>query len=165
MIRLGLDYGKRRVGLALCDPDERVAVAAGAVTVDSLEDAAAKVDAAARARGAAALVVGIPRRLDGRSGSAAREAGLFAEALRGKGWTVDVEDERLTTREVHRALGLAGVSRRGRRAGVDAAAAQRILSLFLERRRRAFPGEGERGEGEGSAGTGGQPPGPCQPGE
>ena len=133
MIRLGVDLGGRRVGLAVSDPDGRLAVPAGHAVVASADEALDAVDAAARRHGAAEIVLGLPRRLDGRDGPAARAVRLFADRCRGRGWTVLLWDERLTTGEAERALKDAKLSRRARGGVVDSVAAQRILASYLER--------------------------------
>src|SRR5439155_23850609 len=82
----------------------------------------------------AAIVVGHPIAMSGRTGEAAHHAERFAEALRGfLGIPVHLQDERLSTVEAERGLAAAGVRGRRRRAAVDRSAATVILQAFLDR--------------------------------
>ncbi len=136
MIVLGVDLGERRVGFAVSDPEELLAVPSGFARVRSLGEAAAAVAEKAAAEKAELVVLGHPVNMDGRPGPKAREASLFAEMLRGGGLAVELWDERLTTSEAARLLKDAGHDRRRRRTLIDANAAQRLLSSFLECRKR-----------------------------
>ncbi len=136
MILLGVDLGERRVGFAVSDAEERLAVPSGFAPVRGPAEAAAAVAEKARAEGAGLVVLGHPVNMDGRPGPKAREAAAFAETLRGEGFAVRLWDERLTTSEAARLLRDAGHDRKRRRTLIDANAAQRLLASFLECRRR-----------------------------
>lgn len=136
MIVLGVDLGERRVGFAVSDELERLAVTSGSARVRSLDDAFLAVVEKANAEGAGMVVVGHPVNMNGRPGPKAREAALFAERLRDAGWTAELWDERLTTSAAERKLRDAGLDRRRRKALIDENAAREILASFLERRAR-----------------------------
>jgi putative Holliday junction resolvase len=136
VIVLGVDLGGRRVGFAVSDEDERLAVTSGAARVGSLDDALAAVLEKAAAERAELVVVGHPIAMNGRRGPKAREAALFAERLREGGVAAELWDERLTTSAAERRLRDAGLDRRRRKALIDENAAQGILSSFLECRAR-----------------------------
>lgn len=136
MIHLGVDLGDRRVGFAVSDAEERLAVPSGCAPVRSLAAAAEAVAAKAAAEGAECVVVGNPLNMDGRSGPKAKEAAAFRELLAAAGMDAVLWDERLTTSEADRLLKGAGLNRRRRKRLVDANAAQRILDSYLEWKRR-----------------------------
>jgi putative holliday junction resolvase len=132
---LAVDLGERRSGLALSDPSGTLAspLRTIEVTGDPDRDRLAIV-AAAREAEAQVIVVGLPRSLSGREGPAARRARAEASALAEVAGeiTVELHDERFTTRDADRALAAAGKRRRERRAHVDAAAAAIILQSYLD---------------------------------
>jgi putative Holliday junction resolvase len=133
---LGVDLGSRRIGLALSDPDGRVATP-HAVVERSGDEAADRrtIVAHAREAGASRIVVGLPLSLSGDVGPAARAvleevAALQAEAS--DAITVETYDERFTTVIAERGLREARVRRRDRRRAVDPAAATVMLQSYLE---------------------------------
>jgi len=135
---LGVDLGSRRIGLALSDPDGRVATPLGDVE-RSGEPVADHRTILARAReaGASRVVVGLPLSLSGDVGPAARAVLREVDSLRalaGGEVTVETHDERLTTVIAERGMRAAGASRRARRRNVDRAAAAVMLQSYLEAR-------------------------------
>jgi putative holliday junction resolvase len=129
---LGIDFGERRIGVALSDPERRVAVPWGVVERRSDRQAIGELAALARAEGASLLVAGEPRGLDGAAGEAARRARRFAERLaRAARLPLVVVDEALTSAEAARRLAEAGVEGRARRGRLDAVAAQIVLEEGL----------------------------------
>ncbi|MDP8957385.1 MAG: Holliday junction resolvase RuvX [Actinomycetota bacterium] len=129
---LGLDLGQSRIGVAISDPDRRVAVALGTVRTGAPEDVKA-IAALVKEHGVTEIVVGHPLSLSGEAGEAAEHAERFAEALGGfLGIRVVLHDERLSTVEAGRGLTGAGVDPRRRRDVIDQAAAVVILQSYLE---------------------------------
>lgn len=136
---LAIDLGEVRVGLAVSDPGQVLASPAETLqvprdaerpTLDALVNAAARHEAAG-------LVVGLPRKLDGREDDAARRARRFADQLRDRtDLPVALQDERFTTVEAERVLLDADVSRDGRKASIDKVAASVLLQGVLETQRR-----------------------------
>ena len=141
MIILGVDLGERRVGFAITDEEERLAVPSGFAPVRSLADALEAVTAKAAAERAELVVVGNPINMDGRPGPKAREAAEFAGMLGDAGLRAELWDERLTTTEATRLLKEAGHNRRRRKTLIDANAAQRLLESYLSYRRRGTAGD------------------------
>jgi putative Holliday junction resolvase len=138
---LGVDYGRRRIGLAVSDEAQDFAFAHDVLDVRGLEEAVERVAAAARAAEAERVVVGMPVNMNGTRGPMAEEVARFAAALRRHGGLpVECWDERLTTRRAEQVLLEADVSRRKRRAVVDKLAAQQLLQSYLDSR----PGREER---------------------
>ena len=130
---LGIDYGHKRIGVALSDglgiaAHPFAVLAAGA-------NAGPRLAELVRTHDVERVVVGLPRSLDGSEGEAARSARHFAEKLEAR---LDVEivmyDERLTSRIAEDVLLSAGTSRAGRRRKVDKVAAAVMLQGYLDRR-------------------------------
>jgi putative holliday junction resolvase len=137
---LGLDLGDVRIGVAISDPDRRVAVPVGTVHVGRPPGELKAIAAMVADHGATVVVVGHPRSLDGTIGPRAALAEEFAQALRAVlDVPVELHDERLTTVEAERSLREAGVKGRDRRAVVDASAAAVILQGWLEAHRLRQP--------------------------
>jgi putative Holliday junction resolvase len=129
---LGLDLGQARIGVAVSDPERRMAVPVGTVRTGAPVDLRAIADLA-REHEVAEIVVGHPLSMSGARGEAADQAEQFAQALRDfLGLPVTLQDERLSTVEAERNLRTAGVTGRDRRAVVDQAAAVVILQAYLD---------------------------------
>jgi putative holliday junction resolvase len=131
---LGVDWGRKRLGLAISDPLGLTAQPAGVVDRKG-GDGVAEVARIAKERGARRIVVGLPFHMDGRPGDHHAEvlafAGKLAEATN---LPVETIDERLTTVQAERALEAAGLTRAKRKARVDQMAAQFILQGWLDAR-------------------------------
>jgi putative holliday junction resolvase len=136
---LAIDLGEVRVGLALSDPGQVVASPAETLEVPRGQDGPA-VDAlvgATERHEAVGLVIGMPKRLDGREGAAARRARWFADRLAQRtGLPVVLWDERFSTTEAERVMLGQDASRAERRASIDRVAAAVLLQGVLESRRR-----------------------------
>ena len=86
--------------------------------------------------GLTAVVVGIPRRLDGTANDATARVNRFVDLLRTRAPVpIELEDERLSSREAEQLLSLRERDWRKRKAKLDAAAAAVILQDYLDRRR------------------------------
>ncbi|MFM7718517.1 MAG: Holliday junction resolvase RuvX [Actinomycetota bacterium] len=132
---LGLDLGDARIGVAISDPERRLAVPLGTVRTGAPGDLRA-IRSLVEEHGITLVVVGHPLLLSGEAGERAHLAERFAEALRSAVCVeVVLEDERLSTREAERALRESGRSGREVREAVDRSAATVILQAFLDRRR------------------------------
>ncbi len=108
---LGLDLGDARIGVAISDPERRVAVPHGTIRVGQPPGELKAVAALVHDLGVAVVVVGHPRSMSGASGPRAQQAEAFAEALAPSvGVPVELQDERLSTAEAERALREAGVT-------------------------------------------------------
>jgi putative holliday junction resolvase len=130
---LGLDLGEARIGVAISDPERRLALPVGTILTGAPQDVKA-IAAIVGEQGVAEIVVGHPLSMSGRASAAADHAERFAEALRGfLGIPVHLQDERLTTVQAERGLAEAGIRARERRRLVDAAAAAVILQAYLDR--------------------------------
>lgn len=134
-VRLGVDVGTVRVGVAASDPD--CIMAFPLETVQRSAVAVREVAQLAQDRGAIEVIVGLPRHLSGAEGSSAQDARNFAQEL---AELLDVPvrliDERLSTASASRAMREAGRSSRKQRNVVDQAAAVVILDSALDALRR-----------------------------
>ena len=129
---LGLDLGDARIGVAISDPQRRLAVPLGTVRTGGPADVKAIAELT-RENGAELVVVGHPLLMSGRAGERAHLAERFAEALGAVlGLPVVLQDERLSSAEADRALRGAGRSGRERRREVDRSAATVILQAWLD---------------------------------
>lgn len=135
---LAVDWGSRRIGIAVSDPARVIAQPLTSVPAEPQESLAERICALAREQGAEEVVVGLPRRLDGTSGPEARAARELADRLRRlSGLSVVLVDERLSSAAAERALVEAGTKRARRRQLSDQVAAALILQQHLDLTRRA----------------------------
>jgi putative Holliday junction resolvase len=137
-VRIGVDVGSVRVGVAVSDPSALLATPLVTLPRDASgdRDIARLVELAAE-YAAVEFVVGLPRSLSGREGPAAEIARRYAAALADRVAPIPVHlsDERLTTVSAIRTLSDRGVRGRRQRAVVDQAAAVLILQTWLDSRR------------------------------
>lgn len=132
---LAIDYGTRRIGLAICDPDEQLASPAGALTAlgGAARDAALLLEWA-RKNDVAGFVVGLPLNMDGTIGPQARMSQALVRELKSRSpLPVHEWDERLSSFQADQWLAEQGDThpQPGRR---DALAALAILRSFMESR-------------------------------
>jgi len=142
-VRLGLDPGDARIGVARSDPSGFLATPVE--TVQRGRGDLARLAALVEEVAALEVIVGLPRSLSGREGPAAVKVREFAAALarRIAPVTVRLYDERLTTISAEAMLRDRGRKGAKRRAVVDQAAAVLILQQALDRERTTgdLPGE------------------------
>ena len=135
MILLGVDYGEKRTGVAVCDSMGILASPVKVVTETSPKRLAVALAETARERRAEKVILGLPLRTDGTKGDKALACEALAEDLRTRfGLTVELWDERFSTTMAHQSLGAANVRAKDRRGVVDAVAAVIILQSYLDRR-------------------------------
>ncbi len=146
-VRLGVDVGSVRIGVARCDPGG--VLASPLETVKSGKGDVARLVELVAEHEAIEVVVGLPTSLSGREGPAAEAARRFAVRLAGRlpEGTVRLYDERLTTVTAESGLRAGGVRGRAARKVVDQAAAAvlRQAALDAERLTGSPPGEIVRG--------------------
>ena len=141
---MAVDLGKARTGLAICDEEEILYWPAGVITEYNREKLTERIAQEAAEYGAAQLVVGLPRNMDGTEGESARGAREFGAALAERtGLPVDFCDERGTTITAHEYLNATDTRGKRRKAVVDAVAATVILENYLAARRSRRAREGE----------------------
>lgn len=129
---IAIDFGTKRVGLAIGDTDLSIAVPKGVLRNDAnLLD---RIEDIVRSKGVKKVVVGLPLTPSGREGERAKLVREFAEALRKRLKDVDIElwDERYSTMEAESRL--RDLPPRRRREVLDAISAQIILEEYLHSR-------------------------------
>jgi len=130
---LGVDYGERRVGLAVSDELGMMALPLDILPVQSSRQVIGDILRLCHEKQVAAIVVGLPLNMDGSRGPAAEAVERFVRELRRLGeLPVEVWDERMSSRQVERMLIDADVSRAKRKGIVDKLAAQVILQSYLD---------------------------------
>jgi putative Holliday junction resolvase len=130
---LGVDYGSVRVGLAVSDPQRKIAFPLATYERRGRERDAAYFRQVVEAEEIAELVVGLPLHTDGREGQKAAEARAFGQ------WLAETTclpvrywDERFTTIEAEDALWSAGLTHKRRKQRRDRVAAQMLLQAYLD---------------------------------
>jgi putative Holliday junction resolvase len=138
---LGIDYGQRRIGLALSDPTGLLARPWKALVRQGNPSQVASTLGAevaalqAEADGLDAVVLGFPRRLNGDEHEQSRVVRALADHLRlVVAIPVHLQDERLSSREAESLLARREKDWRRRKALLDAAAAAVILQDYLDAR-------------------------------
>jgi len=136
-----MDVGRTRIGLAISDPSQTLArplttLMVGADTaLDTVVQTIARL--AADEDGLERVVVGLPVRLNGDPNEQTRYVEKFVSALKSRiVLPIEVEDERLTSREAESRLAVRERDWRKRKAQLDAAAAAIILQDYLDRRQQ-----------------------------
>jgi len=135
---LGLDYGSKVIGVAVSDPNRRIASPIGAITRKKFGDDASALVALMRDRLIGGIIIGLPKNMDGSEGATAQAARAFMRNLAQKGFLPDAAlpivfwDERLSTAAVERFLISDDMSRKRRDEVIDKAAAAYILQGALD---------------------------------
>lgn len=131
---IGIDYGVRRIGVAIADAETRIAVPL--VTLDGRNDVTRDARAVAdlgQREAAGSFVVGLPLNMDGSDSLQTTLTRRFAAELeRLSGLPVHLHDERLSSYAAEGVMDEAGVRARGRKGLTDRIAAQKILQAFLD---------------------------------
>ncbi|MCZ6815487.1 MAG: Holliday junction resolvase RuvX [Planctomycetota bacterium] len=129
---VGIDYGRKRIGLAIADTESRIATPLTTIAGrnDVTRDARIVSDAS---QAVEVYVVGLPMNMDGTDSEQTRLTRRFASELgRLSGRPVHFQDERLSTYAASELLSEAGLSRRRRKELTDRIAAQQILQAWLD---------------------------------
>lgn len=135
-VRLGIDYGTVRIGVARSDPDGLLAVPVETVAADG--SPVDRIRALVMEFEVVEMVVGLPKLMSGKLGKSATQAMAFAKILAEEMPEVSVRllDERLSTVESARNLAAAGRNTRKSRSVIDQASAVMILQNALESERQ-----------------------------
>lgn len=130
---LGLDYGDKRIGVALSD--ELGWTAQGLTVIERRDEAEAlaRLKELVRQHDVGEIVIGLPKNMNGSIGPRGEKCIAFAEAVRESlQLPVHLQDERLTTVAAQRTLLEADLSRKKRKKVVDQMAASFILQQYLD---------------------------------
>ena len=132
---MGIDYGTRRIGIAISD--ELLITAQGADSIErkDLRSDFAKINGLVNENGVSEIVVGLPLNMDGTYSAKTKEVVEFLDRL-AKTVNVPVKtwDERLTSVQAERSMLEGDLSRAKRRKLIDKLAAQFILQSYLDSR-------------------------------
>ena len=145
---LGVDFGDKRTGLAVSDDRQTIASGIDQISVGGMQKTADAVAEMAKARGVAAVVVGLPVNMDGSHGPRAQHCEKFAgELSRRVDIPVVMIDERMTTMAASRYLNETDTRGQKRKGVIDTLSAQIILQNALDKlkymRERASDTESE----------------------
>jgi putative Holliday junction resolvase len=132
---MGLDFGTRRIGIALCDEDQRIASPLENYSRSRPEVDALRLKTLAGEYRVVGVVVGLPLHMGGEEGQKAREARRFgAWAASATALPLAFWDERLTSSQAEEYLRSAQLSPKKRKMRLDKVAAQIMLQSYLESR-------------------------------
>lgn len=135
---MALDYGDRRIGVALSDPLGITARPLLTLTRTTWESDLERIRTMTREHDVRRIVVGLPLDMDGTRGERVRLTEVFMERVRrATGIPVHPWDERLTTLQAERALLEADLSRTRRRRVIDQVAAVILLQSYLDAQQSA----------------------------
>jgi putative Holliday junction resolvase len=131
---VGLDLGTKTIGVAVSDPDRKLATGVGTIQRKAFKADAARLLALAAERSAVGFVLGLPINMDGSEGPRAQSTRAFARNFAGlTELAIALWDERLSTAAVERELIANDVSRARRAEVIDQHAAIFILQGALDR--------------------------------
>lgn len=133
---MGLDYGSKTVGVAVCDPLGLTAQAVETIVRkedNKLRQTFRRIEELAREYEITSIVLGYPKNMDGSVGERARKTEEFKDMLEKRtGFPVILWDERLTTVEADEILKESGVPVSERKKVIDKVAAGIILQSYLD---------------------------------
>ncbi|NDA25967.1 MAG: Holliday junction resolvase RuvX [Verrucomicrobia bacterium] len=131
---LGIDFGTRRIGLALSDPTGTLASPLPFLENTGIPEVIAKLEELVQSHGIKIIVVGLPRNMDGTYGPSAEKVRDFISQIQPQlSAKILAQDERLTTAQASRDLSQIGLNQKELRKKIDSAAASLILQQFLDR--------------------------------
>ncbi|KAM3114584.1 Holliday junction resolvase RuvX [Phormidesmis sp. 146-33] len=142
---LGLDLGRKRIGVAGCDGTGLIATGLMTIERKSFDQVVAELKCLIQERRVQILVIGLPYSMDGSIGFQAKQTQKFARALsRALELPIEYVDERLTSYQAEHLLHAQNISPSRNKGLIDRKAASLILQQWLDERRLQ---EGTRDEG------------------
>lgn len=133
---MGLDYGKKRIGVAVSDELGLTAQGVTVINRSDFEKDIEKIKELISEYEISEIIVGIPKNMDGSCSDMALEASDFAERLKENIFLpLKMEDERLTSKAAERTLLEGDVSRKKRKTVIDKVAAVYLLQGYLDRKK------------------------------
>lgn len=128
---LAIDYGQKRIGLALCDPDETIC--SPLAVLETNKNLFSQICKTIEAEKIEAVIVGLPLNMDGTKGPQAKTTENFADQLKKQ---IDVPlhfcDERLSSFAAQEKFAAADIKGAKKKKPLDAVAAAEILQSFLD---------------------------------
>lgn len=132
---MALDIGEKRVGVAVCDPDERVASPICVLPAQEVRSCARSFRMQIEDWEPELLLCGLPFTLSGEEGPQAARIREFAAIVsKSTGIPVEFADERLSSSQAKRSLREKGLSEKAMRGKVDMIAASLFLQAWLDAR-------------------------------
>ena len=133
---MGIDFGERRVGIAISDPTGLIAASWGVLNRTSNAQVADRVATLTKELGVGVVVLGMPLDAQGGEGFQARRVRRFAALLEERlSVALTLWDERFTSVDAEALLRERGVRSGKRRQPIDAVAAAVLLQSYLDQRR------------------------------
>jgi len=130
---LSIDFGERRVGLAMSDPTGLIAQGLETIDTNSISETLASIAAIVDAKEIYEIVLGLPINMDGTTGAMAEKVEKFASQLRDRvSCNVRTWDERLTSVAARRAMNEIGMEIRGNKGNLDRISATLLLQNYLD---------------------------------
>lgn len=131
---LGIDFGTRRIGLALSDPTGTLASPLPFLENIGIPEVISRLQELTQSHGVETVIIGLPRNMDGTEGPAAAKVREFIKQIQPHlAATILVQDERLTTVQASRELSQIGLRQKDLRKKIDSSSACLILQQFLDR--------------------------------
>lgn len=131
---LAVDFGDVRTGLAISDPSRFLASGIGFISPGGIEKTADEVSKIATEQGVSAIIVGLPKNMDGTEGSRAERCKKFARMVEERcSIPTAMFDERMTTMTASRYLNETNTKGSKRKKVIDTLSAQIILQNCLDR--------------------------------
>ena len=131
---LGIDYGEKRIGMAVSDPLGITAQGLPTIERTNIQDDLQKILNVVREKEVGEIVVGLPKNMNNSLGEKAPAVLNFVALLKKHiNIPINVIDERLSTVRANRAMLEGDLSRKKRKSRVDMIAAQLILQDYLDR--------------------------------
>ncbi len=134
---LGIDYGEKRIGIAISDPLGITAQGLPTIEYTNIQEVFQKISNIVLEKEAGEVVVGLPKHMNNSFGEKAKAVQTFVDLLK-KHVNIPITtiDERLSTVRAHRAMLEGNLSRKKRKDRVDMIAAQLILQDYLDKIKR-----------------------------
>jgi putative holliday junction resolvase len=130
---LSLDFGEKRIGVAVSDALNIIAQSVGTIERKGIKNDLKKIKDLVQEYAAEILIVGLPLNMNGTEGKSANRAIDFVNELKKEiDIRVEMVDERLTTAQGERIFLEADLSRKKRKKNIDKIAAQLILQNYLD---------------------------------
>ena len=130
---LAVDFGRRRIGLAICDELQLTVRGLPTLVVSNFKDSVIAVARVAREEEVRLVVVGLPLNMDGTKGEMAQTAEDFASKLSDPcGVSIVTFDERLSSAGAKNEMQMMGIKTKKKKGVVDRLAAVLILETYLQ---------------------------------
>lgn len=130
---LALDFGEKRIGVAVSDKLNIIAQGLETIERKGAEDSLDRIKSLIKQYNISKVIIGMPFNMNGTKGAGARSSEELSALLKERlSVSVETIDERLTTAQGERVLLEADVSRKKRKASIDKIAAQLILQIYLD---------------------------------